>query len=101
MNDCPKEAPRTKGEEKCKREQPGKTELFRIDRCTDAAKRQGHNRNQAEEHGKTGKAIALEILAFRSGHGVWTIAHGFSKSVRCSGGTSAIAAARLRWSARR
>src|SRR5205807_3208095 len=89
-----------------------------------------NKRDHAEKHRQTGKTAALEIFAFRRRRIVQAIAHflgasglagdllsaglasagfasaglfsaGFSKSARCSGGTSTIAALWLRCSARK
>src|SRR5438477_12454301 len=116
MHNRPEKAAGAQGEEESKGKQPGETELLRINCGASAAERECNKRHNAEQNRQAGKAAALEIFAFRRRPVMQAIAHffgasgfagdlvsagfasaswfsaGFSKSARCSGGTSTIPA---------
>src|SRR5438105_9472484 len=121
MHDGPEETAGAQGEEKSKRKQPGKTELLRIDRRARAAKRESDKRDHSKNDRQSSEAPSLEVFAFRCWRIVQSFAHffgasgfagglfspgfpsagfasaglfsaDFSRSARCSGATSAIAA---------
>src|SRR5260370_27652137 len=121
MQDRREKAAGAQSEEESKRKQPRETELLRINCGASAAERECNKRHNAEQNRQAGKAAALEILAFRRRPVMQAIAHffgasgfagdlvsagfaspgfasaglfsaGFSKSARCSGGTSTIPA---------
>src|SRR5437763_10619907 len=80
MNDGPEETASAQSEEKSKRKQPGKTELFRIDRRACAAKREPDKRDHAKNDRQSGEAPSFEVFAFRRRRVVQSFAHFFGAS---------------------
>src|SRR4029077_6324400 len=89
MHDDPKETAGTKSEEIRKRDHPREGKLLWIDDSADATTDQGGNSDHTQQERQSGKPGRLKIFAVGRGNDLGPLAHFFSRSAACSGGTSA------------